>query len=91
MHVQCEMMRKSTHTREYRVLLELLIEVRRRAGLTQAELGNRLPFEQPGISKIERGERRIDIVELKKICEGVGMTLSQFVAEFEKRLADKNG
>lgn len=84
------MMRKSIHTREYRILLELLIEVRRRAGLTQSDLGHRLPFEQPGISKIERGERRIDIVELKRICEAVGMTLGQFVTEFEKRVADKN-
>ncbi len=84
------MMRKSIHTREYRILRDLLVDVRRRAGLTQASLGHRLPFEQPGISKIERGERRIDIVELKRICEGVGMTLGQFVAEFEKRVADKN-
>ncbi len=51
------MMRKSVHTRDYATFLELLIEVRRRAGVTQAQLGQQLPFEQPGISKIERGEK----------------------------------
>ena len=61
-------MRKSVHTRDYAALLELLIDVRR-AELAQAELGQRLPFEQPAIGKIERGERRVDVIELKMICD----------------------
>lgn len=85
------MMRKSTHTREYAVFLELLIERRRRAGLTQAQIGEKLPFEQPGISKIERGERRVDVIELRMMCESFGMKLGDFIAELEKRLAKKNG
>ena len=82
------MMRKSTHTREYRVFLELLIEERMKAGLTQAQLGERLMFGQPGISKIERAERRVDIVELQMICEQLGIKLEDFVTEFKKRLVN---
>lgn len=82
------MMRKSTHTREYRVFLELLIEERMKAGLTQAQLGERLTFGQPGISKIERAERRVDIVELQMICEQLGIKLEDFVTEFKKRLVN---
>lgn len=84
-------MQKSVHTRDYAIFLELLVEARRNAGLTQAQLGQKLPFEQPGVSKIERGERRVDIIELKMICERLGTSLGDFVAELERRTAKKNG
>jgi transcriptional regulator with XRE-family HTH domain len=83
------MMRKSIHTRDYAAFLELLIEARHRAGLTQAQLGRKLPFEQPAISKIERGERRVDVIELKMICDRLGMSLQDFIAELEDRLSKK--
>jgi transcriptional regulator with XRE-family HTH domain len=81
---------KSIHTAAYATFLEILIEVRTRAGITQKQLGNELPFEQPMISKMERGERRIDIIELKLICETLGITLGDFVRELEKRLNERN-
>lgn len=79
-------MRKSTHTKEYQVFLKLLIEERIKAGLTQAQLGELLTFGQPGISKIERAERRVDLVELQMICEAFGIKLEDFVVEFKVRL-----
>ena len=84
------MMRKSVHTRDYGIFLELLIEFRHRARLTQAQLGQQLRFEQPAISKIERGERRVDVIELKLICERLGVSLQEFVAVLQKRLEKKN-
>ena len=83
-------MRKSTHTKDYSKFLELLIEVRRKAGLTQAQLGDRLPFGQPGISKIERGERRVDVIELRAICRVLGISLEDFVKDLETRLTGQN-
>lgn len=83
-------MRKSIHTKDYATFLKLLIELRRRAGLTQVQLGQKLPFEQPAISKIERGERRVDIIELKMICDQLGITLNDFVSELEERLTKKD-
>jgi transcriptional regulator with XRE-family HTH domain len=85
------MMRKSVHTRNYAIFLELLVEARHRAGLTQEQLGQKLPFGQPGISKIERGERRVDVIELNLICERLGTTLGSFVAELEASLEKRNG
>ena len=79
-------MRKSTHTREYQIFLKLLIEERMKAGQTQAQLGEYLTFGQPGISKIERAERRVDIVELRMICGGLGIKLEDFIAEFVRRI-----
>jgi len=83
-------MRKSLHTRDYAVFLELLIEARHRAGITQAQLAQRLLFEQPAISKIERGERRVDVIELKMICSQLGIPLQDFIAELEDRLSKKH-
>lgn len=82
-------MRKSIHTRDYAIFLELLIGFRHRAGLTQTQLGQQLPFEQPAISKIERGERRVDIIELKLICECLGVSLQEFIVELQRRI-EKN-
>ncbi len=83
------MMRKSIHTRDYAVFLDLLVETRRQSGMTQAQLGDKLPFGQPGISKIERGERRVDIVELRMICAQLGVSFEKFIRTFEERLAGK--
>ncbi len=85
------MMRKSTHTEEYSIFLQLLIETRQKRGMTQVQLGRELPFEQPALSKIERGERRVDIVELKMICDKMGVKLADFAKELEKRMARTDG
>jgi transcriptional regulator with XRE-family HTH domain len=81
------MMKKSIHTKDYAVFLKVLIEARQKAGLTQAQLGSKLPFGQPGISKIERGERRIDVVELRLNCKRLGLGLEDFIRDLELRLA----
>lgn len=41
----------------------MLIEARTRAGVTQVELAARLGRHQPFISFVERGERRVDVIE----------------------------
>lgn len=80
------MMRKSIHTKNYGTFLKLLIETRLKSGLTQAQLGEQLPFGQPGISKIERGERRVDVIELRLICDRLGVDFLEFIERLEARL-----
>lgn len=79
-------MDKSIHTRAYAVLLELLREARERAGLTQVELAKRLKQSQSFVSKVEIGERRLDLIQLRTMCEVLGTTLPAFVAKLEERL-----
>jgi transcriptional regulator with XRE-family HTH domain len=63
---------RSVHSEPYKLLLEMLIEARTRAGLTQVELAARLGRPQPFISFVERGERRVDVIEFYAIMKAIG-------------------
>jgi len=53
-------------------LREVLIDQRKRAGLSQAELARRLRKPQSFVSKFERAERRLDVVEFFNVAEALG-------------------
>jgi transcriptional regulator with XRE-family HTH domain len=61
-------MRKSVHSREYKVLTGLLAAAREKADLTQQEVADRLGRPQSFMAKVESGERRIDVIEFLEIC-----------------------
>ncbi|OFX16176.1 MAG: hypothetical protein A2Z18_04120 [Armatimonadetes bacterium RBG_16_58_9] len=67
-------------------LQNLLRQVRLDAGLTQAELGKLLGQHQSFVSKYESGERRLDLIEVWRICEAVGITMHEFACRFEESL-----
>jgi ribosome-binding protein aMBF1 (putative translation factor) len=79
-------MEKSVHTTEYAALLELLREARRAAGISQVELAARLKKSQSFVSKIEVGETRVDVIQLRTILRAIGTNLREFVARLETRL-----
>lgn len=76
-------MSKFTGTSEQQRLQELLREIRMSAGLKQTDLATRLGQSQSFVSKYESGERRLDLLELRQICEAIGMSLLDFVRNFE--------
>ena len=78
-------MEKSTFTREYTLLCKLLLEQREAAGITQVELAERLSETQSYVSKVERGERRLDLVQVAWFCKAIGIGLGDFVMRFEKQ------
>ena len=82
-------MAKSIYTREYRILTDLLRETRMKAGITQVELASRLRQTQSYVSKIERGERRLDLVQLRGLCDALGASLPELVATFDGRVRTK--
>lgn len=65
-------MHKTLRSNRHQVLCKLLIEARKKAHLNQTELAKRLGRRQPYISKIEIGERRVDLVELIALAEAMG-------------------
>jgi len=82
-------MEKSVHTESYAVLLKLLRETRQAAGVTQIELANRIAETQSEVSKMERGEVRIDLIQLRTVCQALGTSLPAFVERLELRLTSK--
>lgn len=75
-------MAQSTHHRRYQTLLRLLKSWRASAGLTQIQVGERLGNTQTFVSKVERGERRLDVVEFTEWCEALGMAPDEALQEF---------
>ena len=59
---------KSVFTDEYGILLRRLISARGEAGFTQQDLANRLSKPQSFVSKYERRERRLDVLEFVLVC-----------------------
>lgn len=64
---------------KYQKLIERLRQARLNAGLTQVEAGKKLKKPQAYISKIERGERRVDAVELDELAKLYAKSLDYFV------------
>lgn len=48
--------------------------MRRQAGLTQRQLAERLKVPRSFVSRIEQGERRVDVVEFFWICRACGVS-----------------
>jgi DNA-binding XRE family transcriptional regulator len=78
---------KTIYSREYAVVLQMLRAAREKAGITQVDLAKKLGLTQSFFSKIERGESRLDIVQLRTICNVLGLPLLKFVEQLEAELA----
>ena len=75
----------SVHHHRYSSLRKHLKAMRTGAGLTQAELANKLKLvDQSYVSKIERGERYVDMLFYLDWCRACGVSASDAVNEFEK-------
>jgi transcriptional regulator with XRE-family HTH domain len=70
--------------RDRKIFLRLLRRVRVEAKLTQADLAKILGVTQARVSKYEQGERRIDMLELKAICDAITLPLMEFARRFEE-------
>jgi transcriptional regulator with XRE-family HTH domain len=77
---------------ERRIQLQLQLRaMRETAGLKQVELAERLGADQSFVSRFERGERRLDLIELADICQACGQTAGEFVVAFEAALTAEKG
>lgn len=78
-------MAQSTHNADYQLLLAVLKTARKRVGMSQVELASRLGNTQTFVSKCERGERRIDAVELVEFAEALGVQPLGLLSEYLER------
>ncbi len=60
------------HDPRYALFRALLVSERERNGLTQVDVAARLGRPQSYVSKYERGERRLDIIEFIDVANALG-------------------
>lgn len=69
------------HSTEYRELLQRLIEARKAAGLSQAELAKTLCKPPSFVAKVELSERRLDVIEFCIWCRAVDADPAALISE----------
>ena len=74
---------------ELKKLLKLLREVRHEAGLTQTQLADQLKTKQNMISKWELGERRLDVLDLRRYCRACGISNPKFAERLDLAIRNK--
>jgi len=74
---------KSVYTHQYRRLRALLTEARKTAGLTQVELSVQLDRPQSFVSKVERGERRLDVIEFLEMARVLRLDVVAFLHQLD--------
>lgn len=72
-------MKKSIHTDERAVFVKRLKKGRLEAGLTQAEVADKLGCSQSWVSKVELGELRVEAIWLNRLAKLYGKRVSFFL------------
>ena len=76
----------SMWTPGYTRLVEAVVDMRRRAGLTQRQLAEELGREQSFVGRIETGQRRVDLVEFLWIAKCCGLDPEREVTDLARQL-----
>jgi transcriptional regulator with XRE-family HTH domain len=78
--------KEALYERSYAAFTDLLKEERRKAGLTQAMLAKKLRRPQSYVSKYERGDRRLDVIEFVEVAQAIGFDPNEFLKKLDSEL-----
>jgi transcriptional regulator with XRE-family HTH domain len=81
-------MPKTVFSGAHQHLVDLLIAARRKAELTQTDLAALIGKDQKFVSLIERGQRRIDVLEFYVIAKAMGQDPLRMYGQLIKKLPD---
>lgn len=76
-----------TRSPEHVALGRAIRELRRRAGISQEDLGDRCDLHRTYVGGIERGERNPSFANLLKIADALGVSVVELFRHFEAVLA----
>jgi len=65
-------LRKTLRGRGHRMLIQIVVEARQRAGMTQRQLAARIKRPHSFVGRMEAGERRVDVIEFIEIARVLG-------------------
>jgi len=72
-------MKKVLYSKEHKALVERLKQARKDADLDQKDVADLLGVSQSYVSKIEAGQHRIDVIQLKEFARIYKKKLSFFI------------
>ena len=72
-------MNKTIYSKEHKSITEKLKMARGKSGLDQKEVAKKLGRTQSYVSKIETGQRRIDIVQLREFAKIYKKKIDYFI------------
>lgn len=75
-------MPSSIFTQRHQEFIAFIASVRKAAEITQVELAERLGKPQSFVSKVERGERRLDVIEFCQIAEALRRDPVELLQQF---------
>lgn len=78
-------LRKTLRSHENEALIELLVTVRKKAGLTQRDLAALVKRPRSFVSRIEAGERRLDVVEFVAIARALKIDPVELFTRFVRQ------
>lgn len=80
----------SIYPNDYRALIAILVRARKTKKITQVQLAAAMRVPQSFISKVERCERRLDIVELIHLCELLNVSVDFVASHVPRRFEPLN-
>lgn len=81
-------MSKSLYGRHNEIFLQLLRDSRESMQLRQSDLAMLVGRDQTTVSRVETGERRLDILQLRTWIRALGIDFTAFMNELDERLGD---
>jgi transcriptional regulator with XRE-family HTH domain len=82
-------MSKSVFSDANRIVVEVLVAARKAAGLRQVELAERIGKDQTYISRIEQGQRRVDVLEFYALAKAFGVDPASLYQSLVEKLPDE--
>lgn len=81
-------MSRTLHSSRHRALTAFLVEKRKRAGLTQADVAKKLRRYQSFVATVEGGQRKIDVIELMAFAEAIGFDPKEAIKRLSSVASD---
>ena len=72
-------MSSSLYSKEHKNIVQKLIKARREAGIDQVDVAKKLGKSQSYLSKIESGQRKIDVIQLQKFAKFYNKDINYFL------------
>lgn len=79
-------MPKSVFTDANKAVIAVLVDARKSAGVRQEDLAKRLGKPQSFVSRIEGGQRRVDVIEFYAIARALGVDPAALYSQVVRQL-----